>query len=149
MRSAAGDADPFKSCDDRRKGEPIYRRAPLFQLLDAVGVGRDRQRHLSGDDEVRQQGMALAHRYAVGGRNAPEQLETPFLSQLAHQRAEPVAIVGLDAQLALPFWVQEIVVAFRKFVPSDQSRVVRGNEYVETRPGPLSVRRQGGRIEVA
>ncbi len=149
MRRAPGDADAFKARDDGRKAEPIDRRPLLFQLLDAVGVSRDRKRHFAGDDEVRQQGMALAHRYAVGGHDAAEQAEAAFLSQLTHQRTEPVAVVGLDTQLALPFGIEEIVIAFRKFVPFDQPRIVRADEHVEPRPGPLAMSGQRRRIEIA
>ena len=73
-------ADAFKARDDRWEGEPVDRRPFLLQLLDAVCVGGNRKRHLAGDDEVRQQGMTFAHRYAVGRDDIAEKLEALVLA---------------------------------------------------------------------
>src|SRR5215813_1577735 len=67
MRGATGDAGAFEACRAGWNDEPADRRAAFAQLLGLVGVGGKRERNFTGDYEVRQQGMTLAHRYAVGG----------------------------------------------------------------------------------
>jgi hypothetical protein len=56
--------------------------------------------------------VALAHRDAVGGDDGAEQREALVLSQLADERAEPVAVLGFDRELSLPLAVDETMVLF-------------------------------------
>src|SRR5262249_2299695 len=106
--------------------------APLLRSCSGlVGIGRERERNFTGDHEVRQQGMTLAHRYAVGGDDVAEQLEALVLTQGAHHRAEPVAVLGLHAELARPAAIEEITVAFRQLVLLDEPGIVGGDENVE------------------
>src|SRR5207247_9022012 len=104
---------------------------------------RQRERHLAGDHELRQQGMPPAHRDAVGRDDFPEDAYAARLPELGEDPRKPIGIVRLDAELALPSRVREILVALRQVLFSDQPGVVGERETVETRAHPLAVREIG------
>ena len=128
--------------------DPVDRRAVVLELHDLVEIGRQRQRHLAGHDEIGEQRVALAHRDAVRGDDVAEQLQAALLADRLHQAAEPVAVVGLDAELALPLAVGEVVVALRQIVLLDEPRVVGGDEDVVARADPFAVRTDRRRREI-
>src|SRR6516162_5209841 len=99
------------------------------------------------DHEVRQQSMTLAHRYAVGGDDVAKKLEALVLAQGPHDPAEPVAVLGLDAELTRPAAIEEIIVAFWQLALLDEAGVVGGDENVQARADPLAMRQDCRRKE--
>jgi hypothetical protein len=63
-----------------------------------------------------------------------------FLSQCVDHCAEPVAVVGLDAELALPFGVDQIVVPLRQIGAGNEPRIIGGDKNVVARADPFMVR---------
>src|SRR5437879_2486288 len=72
MRRPPHDGDAVGSRHRRTDREPLDRRALGFELLGLVVVDRQRERHLAGDHELRQQGVPPAHRDAGGRDDFPE-----------------------------------------------------------------------------
>ena len=73
MRHTARDTGAFETSHPGRDDEPRNRGAAFPKLLGFVGVGGECKRHFSGNDEIRQQGVTLANRNAVGGDDIAEQ----------------------------------------------------------------------------
>src|SRR5207237_9575083 len=119
VRGAAGYRRAFEPGDRRRNRRPIERRAALLELRGAERIDRERERHLAGDDEIGQQRVALAHRNAVGGDDAAKQLQAAVLAEAVDHGAEPVAVLRLDAEPALPSRIEQVVVASRKLAAPD------------------------------
>src|SRR5262249_1250629 len=114
MRRAAGDGGTLEAPHAGGDHQPIDRCAALAQLLGLVGIGRERERNLSADHEVREQGVPLAHGYSVRRDDLAEELEALVLAQCAHHAAEPVTVFGLDGELILPAAIEESKVAVRQ-----------------------------------
>jgi hypothetical protein len=91
--------------------------------------------------------MPLAHRYAVGGDDVAKKLEALVLAQGAHYPAEPVTVLGLDAELARPATIEEIIVTFWQPGLLDDAGVVGGDENVQACADPLPMRQDRRRKE--
>ena len=77
--------------------------APAFlQLRRPVEISRERKRHFAGYHEIGQQRMALTHRNAVGRDDIAKHVSPRSSPNVVDDRAEPVAVVGLDTELAFP-----------------------------------------------
>src|SRR5262245_41869999 len=68
-------------------------------------------------------------------------------AQGAHHPAEPVAVVGLDTELARPAAIEEIIVTFWQLGLLDEAGVVGGDENVQACADPLPVRQDCRRKE--
>src|SRR5262245_3958917 len=117
MRSVAGEALRGGARDRRRQHKPIERRALELGLLGEEAVDRKRQRHLAGGDQVGEQAVTLAHGDAVLVDDLAKEPHRCRLARawcLPHLRdhlREPVEILRLDPELALPFRPDEVVEA--------------------------------------
>src|SRR5216684_7574089 len=80
----------------------------------------------------------------VGRDDFPEDAYAARLPDLGENPRKPIRIVRLDAKLALPARVREILVALRQVLFSYQPGVVGERENVETRAHPLAVRTDRG-----
>src|SRR5262249_60613559 len=86
------------------------------------------------------QGTTLAPQSAVAGENVAKKLDPLVLAQGAHYPAEPVTVLGLDAELARPAAIEEIIVTFWQLALLDEAGVVGGDEDVEACADPLPMR---------
>ena len=128
--------------------EPVDRRAVVLELLGLVIVDGQRERHFARHHQIDEQGVALAHRHAVGRDDVAEQLESLGLAEVADDAGKPVDILGLDAELAFPLRVQQVVIRFRHVLFFDQLGVVSAGENVEPGADPFAVRQYRLRQQV-
>src|SRR5438128_933681 len=61
MRGAAREREPVGARDRRRDHVPVERRALALELLGGEVVHRERERHLAGGDQIREQRMTASH----------------------------------------------------------------------------------------
>jgi hypothetical protein len=121
--------------------EPVDRRALLLQLLGLVVVDRERQRDLARDHELGE------------GACGPLRTETPLAFTMSRKTlaalASPISVNWpasqsasflLDAELALPLGVGELLPGLGHLLLLHQLGVVRLHEDVEARAHPLAVR---------
>ena len=106
-----------------------------------VVVDRQRQRHLARATSWVEQRVALPHRDAVRRDDVLEDLAAAGLADVAEDAGQPIRIVLLDAQLALPFRVGQVFPRLRQVVLLHEPGVVRLHEDVEARADPFAVRR--------
>ncbi len=93
--------------------------------------------------------MALAHGDAVLLHDLAEQLEALRLSDLGHHAGEPFAVVGLDAEAALPARMGELFPGLGQLLFLHGLRVVGRRVDVHARADPFAVRSQRGRDQLA
>src|SRR5882762_4941417 len=106
MRRAARDADRVGARHRRLDGEPVHWSAFLLGPLGEIVIDRERKRHLAGGDHVGEQRMTLAHRHAVACHQLLEKFYARIATEFFGHCPEPLLILGLDAELALPLWIE-------------------------------------------
>ena len=149
MRRAARDADRVGAGHCGLEREPVDRRALFLRLLGHVVVYGERERHFAGDHHVVEQRVPGAGGDPVLRDEVAEELE-PLLAPAHHvdHRGEPVLILRLDAELALPPGVEEIPVRPRQVFLPDELRVVDLHPHREERGGPFAVRRHRAGLQI-
>jgi len=58
--------------------------------------------------------MALAHGHAVACHQLPEKFYARIATKFFGHGPEPLLILGLDAELALPLWIEQVAIAARQ-----------------------------------
>src|SRR5947208_16641020 len=102
MRGATRDADSVRPRDRRADREPVDRRALALELFGLVIVYGQRERHLARHDELREQGVPLAHRHAVFCDDLLENFPALAFAEIAEQPPEPARVLLLAADLPFP-----------------------------------------------
>ena len=142
-------ADPDRKGEQRRKRQRLQRRPGKRQLVGLVTVDGERQRHFARHDEIGQERMALAQRHAIGGDDLVEKVDRILLAPHAGDAHEPhVGILGLDAELALPFRIGEVVVTRRRLRLGDEIGIIGGGDDVDAIDDPFAMRRDRSGNEV-
>src|SRR5437667_8803310 len=91
--------------------------------------------------------MALAHRHAVPRHQLAEEFYARIAAELLGHGPEPLLILGLDAELALPLGIEQVAVAAGQILLFDEVRVVRLDPDRQDRRHPFPVRRYCARNE--
>ena len=129
--------------DHRRDGESLHRRSLELQLLGIPTVDRKAKRHLSRGDQRGQERVPFAHRDAVGCNDVGKELLGLLFAHGLGKRREPTLVVHLDAQAALPFRIEQVLIGFGQLVLFHFARVVGRGVNVERDSHPFLVRRTG------
>src|SRR2546422_5409142 len=69
--------------------------------------------------------MALAHRHAIARHQLAEEFYARIAAEFLGHGPEPLLVLGLDAELALPLGIEQVAVAAGQVLPFDEVRVVR------------------------
>ena len=132
VRRAPGDRDSVRLRDDRVERQHRDRRLLVLQVVDLEAVDRQRQGHFAGGDHVGENDVPLALLQVLRADPA-EEVERALLAPLMDQLGHPVDVRLLDAELAFPFRLEQVLVGFRQFLFLDQPGVVGLHEHVEPR----------------
>src|SRR5437762_12686985 len=92
--------------------------------------------------------MALAHRHAAARYQLTEELYAWIAAELLGHGPEPLLILGLDAELALPLGIELVAVAAGQVLLLDEIRVVCLHPDRQDRRHPFPVARNGPRDKV-
>src|SRR2546429_8806518 len=92
--------------------------------------------------------MALAHGDAVARDQLPEKLYARIAAEFFRDGPEPLLILRLDAELALPLGIEQVAVAAGQVLLLDEIRVVYLHPDRQDRRHPFPVRRHSARNEL-
>src|SRR2546426_12094560 len=92
--------------------------------------------------------MALAHRHAVARHQLAEEFYARIAAEFLGHGPEPLLVLGLDAELALPLGIEQVAVAAGQVLLFYEVRVVRLYPDRQDRRRPFPVRRHSARNEL-
>src|SRR6266513_1859251 len=100
--------------DRWRERDPVDRCTRAALLLRQIAVQSKSEGHLTGDNEVGEQCAAYSHLQALG-RECTKELEPLRFTHRLHERVEPILLLTLDGDAALPARMQQVDVRFGQF----------------------------------
>src|SRR5919109_3598043 len=71
-----------------------------------------------------------------------------LLAPMFHQGHEPRRVFALERQLILPLWIEQVLIASRRVVGFDESRIVAEHEHRDTVRDPVALRLDKTLIEL-
>ena len=140
MWRAPRDADAAHAADHGLEREPVDRRAFALRTLGDVLVHGERERHVACDHQVVEQRVAAAHRNAVLRHQLAEEADTFFLAHVHGHRGVPLRHASLEAELALPLGIEQVLIGARKVLLAHEVRVVGLDPERQVSRGPAAMR---------
>jgi hypothetical protein len=148
MRRIGNHRNGVRMRHNRIKREPIDRPAFALELLGRVVEHGQRQRHLAHRHQIGEQRVPLAHREAVALGDVAKEFEALLLPHHLDETGEPVRVISLDRNLALPFRIEQVLIALRQVGLLHQIGVVGWDQHIQTEARPGSIGWDRGRHQV-